>query len=207
MLIARYGGKRPLVRGAYCMLAYRLGAFRTYRNIDWSRVERLVIACSGNICRSPYAELRAHKLGIAAVSFGLRALPGTRADAAAVTNAAKRGVDLNPHRCRSLDTVILRSSDLLVAMEPGQAQRLKTFASAAAAQLTLQGLWASTPRPYVPDPYGHGDACFQYSYALIDSSLQRMRLMIRGPHGSGSGRDCSDASERMASAKIENQVY
>ncbi len=184
MLIARYGGKRPLLRGAYCMLAYRLGAFRAYRNIDWSRVERLVIACSGNICRSPYAESRARQLGLPAISFGLRASAGAPADAAAMRNAAQRGTDLTPHRSRSVDSIVLRTTDLFVAMEPGQAQRLSQLARALGAQLTLQGLWASVPRPYVPDPYGHRDVCFQHSYALIDSSLECMKVMIRGPEAS-----------------------
>jgi protein-tyrosine phosphatase len=180
MLIARYGGKRPLLRGAYCLLAYRLGAFGAYLDIDWSRVHRLVIACHGNICRSPYAESRACQLGLPATSFGLRASPGARADAAAVRNAAQRGTDLTLHRSRSVDTITLRASDLLVAMEPGQAGRLLRLTRGAGAQLTLQGLWASAPRPYVPDPYGRGDVCFQHSYALIDSSLDCMKLMIRG---------------------------
>jgi protein-tyrosine phosphatase len=182
MLTARHGGKRPLLKGALYTAAYRLGAFRPYLHVDWARVQRLVIACSGNICRSPYAELRARQLGLAAVSFGLRSRTGSQADPAAVANAARRGVDLTLHRSRSLDTMMLRSSDLLVAMEPSQAQRLTAFAGAAAAQLTLQGLWSSAARPYVPDPYGKDDDCFQYSYALIDSSLQRMRTMIHGPH-------------------------
>lgn len=207
MLIARYGGKRPLLRSAFYLLAYRLGAFRAYVDIDWSRVQRLVIACHGNICRSPYAESRARQLGFVAVSFGLRALPGARADSAAVTNAAKRGVDLIPHRSRSLDTITLGSSDLLVAMEPRQAQRLCRFARAASAQLTLQGLWASTPRPCVPDPYGQDDVCFQHGYALIDSSLQYMKSMIRGPHAPGGEDDYSKACERTANAEIMNKFY
>lgn len=181
MLIARYGGRRPLLRGARYWLAYRIGAFRAYLDIDWSRVQRLVITCHGNICRSPYAERRARQLGLPAISFGLCASPGARADGAAVRNAAWRGVDLSPHQSHSVDTITLRADDLLVAMEPGQAKRLRRLARGAGAQLTLQGLWASAPRPYVPDPYGRGDACFQHCYAVIDSSLDRMKLLIRGP--------------------------
>lgn len=181
MLMDRYGGRRPWFKGICYAIAYRLGGFRDYRNIDWSRVQRLVIACSGNICRSPYAELRARELGMAAISFGLMTSPGARADAAAMRNAAERGVNLLSHRSRSLDTISLRRTDLLIAMEPGQAARLCRFARVAAAQVTLQGLWASPPRPYVPDPFGRADACFQYSYALIDSSLEHMNLLIRKP--------------------------
>jgi protein-tyrosine phosphatase len=180
MLIARYGGKRPLLRGLYYLFAYRVGAFRTYLDIDWSRVQRLVIACHGNICRSPYAELRARELGLAATSFGLHASPGARANEAAVRNAARRGADLSGHRSRSIDTINLCIGDLLVAMEPRQAERLSQLAIGVGAQLTLQGLWALAPRPYVPDPYGRSDACFQHSYALIDSSLEHIKLMVRG---------------------------
>lgn len=180
MLTARYGGRRPLLRAAYYRLAYRLGVFRVYLDIDWSRVRRLVIACHGNICRSPYAEVRARQLGLSATSFGLRAATGARADAAAVSNAAARGVDLSVHRSRTVDAIVLGAGDLLIAMEPRQAKRLTRFARNTAGQLTLQGLWAATPNPYVPDPYGRDDACFQHSYALIDSSLERMTALLRG---------------------------
>lgn len=202
MLIARFGGKRSALRGAYYLLGYRLGAFRAYLDIDWSHVTRLVVGCHGNICRSPYAELRARQLGLNAISFGLCASPGARADATAIENAARRGSDLTGHRSRSVDAIGLRMGDLLVAMEPRQAERLGRLARAVGAQLTLQGLWASAPRPYVPDPYGHGDACFQYSYALIDSSLERMKLMLDGPdigqHKGGSDpKDTTAARSRV----------
>ncbi len=201
MLIARYGGKRPLVCGVYYLLSYRLGAFRAYLSVDWSRVRRLVIVCHGNICRSPYAESRARQLGLTATSFGLHASSGARADVAAVRNAAQRGTDISAHRSRSVDTITLHTSDLLVAMEPRHAERLSRLAPAIGTQLTLQGLWASAPRPYVPDPYGRSDVCFQHSYALIDSSLECMKLMLQGPdteQRGGAGEPVCDHSTRAA---------
>lgn len=207
MLIARYGGRRPLLRGAYYLFAYRLGAFRDCLDIDWSRVRRLVIACHGNICRSPYAEWRARQLGLAATSFGLHASPGAGANPAALRNAALRGTDLGRHRSRSIDAINLHHSDLFVVMEPRQVERVSRVAHAIGAQVTLQGLWASVPRPYVPDPYGHDDVCFQHSYALIDSSLERMKLLMRGPdtHRSKSSNELlRDRSAPTTGAGVTN---
>lgn len=199
--IARLGGKRAFMRSAYCLVAYRLGAFRSYLDVDWSQVERLVIACHGNICRSPYAEFRARRLGLAAISFGLHASSGAPADPVAIRNAARRGADLTGHRSRSIDAVSLRAGDLLIAMEPRQAARLRGLASGTRAQLTLQGLWAAYPRPYIPDPYGREDACFQHSYALIDSSLDRLRSLIGGQNNRlGHGKSTVERIAMMSSA-------
>lgn len=206
MLIARCGA-RPWMRTAYHLLAYRLGAFSAYLDIDWRRVNRLVIVCHGNICRSPYAELRARQLGLAAISFGLRASPGACADTAALRNAARRGTDMAAHRSRSIDGIAVYPSDLFVAMELRHAKRLSRFAQEVGAQLTLQGIWAATPRPYVPDPYGCTDLCFQYSYALIDSSLERMKRMIRGPGTGRRGRKAGPARHPPAAHQSGQALY
>lgn len=150
-----------------------------YATVDWSRVRRLVLVCTGNICRSPYAEVRARHLGLPAVSFGLAAAPGAPADPSAISNAAKRGVDLTSHRSRARDDVELCAHDLLVGMEPRQLPPLIQLQQRTGAQLTLQGLWAPRRISYVPDPHCLSNACFHYSYTLIDTSLARIAVLMQ----------------------------
>src|SRR5690349_21297071 len=83
--------------------AAALGLYRRYKQVDWSRVERLVFVCSGNICRSPYAAEYARSLGIPIASFGVDTRGNDTANDVASKVAAARGVDLSNHRSRSKD--------------------------------------------------------------------------------------------------------
>ena len=80
----------------------------------------MVFACSGNICRSPYAEAKAHSLGVNASSFGLTADGSSPADPMALTVGRARGINLTGHRSRSPEEVSLGPRDLVVAPEARQ---------------------------------------------------------------------------------------
>ena len=81
----------------------------------------IVVLCTGNICRSPMGEAilrdRLAKRGVDAVvgSAGL-VLHGKPASAHAVSVLAARGIDHSAHRSRVMDTGILESADLVLAM-------------------------------------------------------------------------------------------
>jgi len=80
-----------------------------------------VVLCTGNICGSPMGEAlladRLAKRGVDAVvsSAGL-VLTGQPASAHAITALAARGIDHSAHRSRIMDTGILESADLVLAM-------------------------------------------------------------------------------------------
>jgi protein-tyrosine phosphatase len=109
-------------------------------------------------------------------SFGIEAKTGVGANESAIRNAEIRQVNLSAHRATSRHDFITRDNDLLVAMEPQQGMVLRDFAerSTSRVQVTLLGLWAEHPRPYIADPHGLGDAYFQNCFALIDSAVERL---------------------------------
>lgn len=77
--------------------------------------------CTGNICRSPVAELiLAEALaGFADVrveSAGTGALVGHGVPDPAQRLAAQRGIDAAAHRARQVDTSLIRGADLIVTM-------------------------------------------------------------------------------------------
>lgn len=81
----------------------------------------ILSVCTGNICRSPVAELLlAHALSpIAAVrveSAGTGALVGSGVPEQAQRLAAAGGVDASSHRARQIDAGMIRGTDLVVAM-------------------------------------------------------------------------------------------
>jgi protein-tyrosine phosphatase len=156
------------------LLAYALGAYRRYHNVDWRAVRRLVFVCSGNICRSPYAAEAARRHGIAVASFGTHSDGARPANDLARVVASERGVDLSAHVSMRQQDYKVAAGDLLVAMEPRHARAISHLALPDRAQVTLAGLWCNPEKPFLPDPYGAGRSCFEFVFQQIDESLARM---------------------------------
>jgi protein-tyrosine phosphatase len=175
----RFGGRRAYLSHLAARARGLAGVYRPLLDVDWRSVERLVFVCKGNICRSPYAEARAHALGIDAVSFGLDAAGGAHADSNAFRNARLRQIDLSAHRSRPVDGSMLGPKDLVLLFEPQQVVQWHERLGETSAAVTLAGLWAKSQRPYLCDPYGRSDLCFQECFSVIDSSVTAVTARMR----------------------------
>ncbi len=174
----RFGGRRAYVSHLAARALHLAGAYRVLLDVDWRSIERLVFVCKGNICRSPYAEARARALGIDAVSFGLDAAGGAGADASAARNALMRGLDLSEHRSKRIDGSSLKPTDLVLLFEPRQVEQFRERLGSSGVAVTLLGLWAKPERPYLCDPYGRGDVCFQDCFAVIDANVAALAARL-----------------------------
>lgn len=174
---AHYGSARGLVRLQLSRIARLAGRYRDFERVRWPEVERLVFVCSGNICRSPYAEARAALSGFPAISLALRGDAGRPADPAARAAAALAGVDLGEHRARRFLEADLRAGDLLIAMEPWQARELRRLRPDL--QVTLLGLWSRPRRPHLHDPFTLPAAYFRACFRLIDSGVASIVARLR----------------------------
>jgi protein-tyrosine phosphatase len=181
-LALSYGGKRAFLTAMWHAGRASVGAFRSYRQIQWSEVSRVVFVCKGNICRSPYAEHRFRAWGAKAVSAGLLADTGKPAALAAQQAALRRGVDLTAHRSSVTSDLVTAAGDLLVAFEPGHTTALNVLArNRAGVQVTLLALWSSTPKlVYLHDPYGLSDAYFDKCFERIDRGLKGILARVLG---------------------------
>ena len=168
-----YGSRRGFVRTYWYWLLYILGRYRKYQEVDWQEVERLVFVCKGNICRSAYAEAVARSLGIEAVSCGIDTIEDAQANEAAIRTAQKRGLDLDEHKTTPIMYLILRNSDLLVAMEPWQAKFLGKHLSRKH-YCTLLGLWTQPFLPHIQDPYGSASGHFENCFNYIEKSVHEI---------------------------------
>lgn len=91
---------------------------------------RVLVVCTGNVCRSPIAEgfLRrafGARLGANApqvVSAGTMGWTGSAADPGSVAAAAERGVDISSHRARELEPAEIARSELILGMATEHAQ-------------------------------------------------------------------------------------
>ena len=145
---------RYQLRNTALTFAFRGGVFSRWSQIDWSRVDRLVFVCKGNICRSPYAEHRARSLGIDSISRGIEAGDGASVPHYAQTCGSFRGIDLSAHKSKKFDPEELRSGDLVLGMEPDHIGSLGLGPEEPRAQASLLGLWQEKPSVLIPDPFG-----------------------------------------------------
>lgn len=128
---------------------------------------RILILCTGNICRSCFAEialrrhLAAHDLAVPVRSAGTVAVPGRHSPDEAVAAAAAFDIDLTVHRARLLDASMLAACSHLIAMEDEHLE--------AATRVTdgeLRVAWTETWG--VADPYGLPLAEYERCYVQLD---------------------------------------
>jgi protein-tyrosine phosphatase len=173
-----YGSKRGLLKHFSFAAHGLLGRFRRYKKIDWSRVDRIIFICQGNICRSPLAEYVARAEGANTESFGLDCGDQYPADPRAIRFGSTLGLDLEAHRSRNIAVYQPLPGDLLIVMEPMHLPG--TIASSRdIAQVTLAGLWLRTPRPYIHDPYSSGDTFFARCETFVSEAARRIAQNAR----------------------------
>jgi len=89
-------------------------------------INRILVLCVGNICRSPFAEAMLAKALPAAHldSAGLGALVGNPAASEMQQAAVAYGVDISAHRGRQLFLPQLEAADIVFVMENNQRQHI-----------------------------------------------------------------------------------
>ncbi|MDH7485448.1 MAG: low molecular weight protein arginine phosphatase [Anaerolineae bacterium] len=125
------------------------------------RPRRILIVCTGNVCRSPMAagllrqRLAADGLDntVEVRSAGLWGLDGEPASAHAVQVMAERGVDISDHRARTLREHDVAAADLILTMEESHRRAIFHVLPAALRKVFLLSEMAGE-HDDVDDPYG-----------------------------------------------------
>lgn len=174
-----HGGARGWFKHVHARAADALGLYRDQQRIDWNHIQRLVFVCKGNICRSPYGEARARSLGWCTLSMGLEARRGSVADPDAIAAAARRGIDLQPHRSLRFDATQLADGDLLLGFEDWHVAAIRQQLPPRRVAVTLTGLWSTPRRPHIADPHGRSARYFDLCFGTIDASLRTLTALRR----------------------------
>lgn len=148
---------------------------------------RICFVCSGNICRSPMAEIVMRHIADAD-GYGAQVVVssagtgdwhvGEPADARTVAALSAAGLDASRHRAKQFETVWFNDLDLVVALDRSHERILKGWAPTEADRSKVQLLLALDPTTRgthdVPDPYYADSAMFEAVLATITSSCRAL---------------------------------
>jgi protein-tyrosine phosphatase len=160
-----------------------LGCLRVDAERHWRNCERVVFVCTGNICRSPYAEAAARAHGINAVSCGTHTRTGLPADPVAIREAALRGRDMTAHGTQEWERIKLTTRDVVVTM---QLRHAITVLPRARRETCRIGMLSSLLLPksfdVIWDPFGRPQEEYARVFDLIDLAVERLAARARFSH-------------------------
>jgi protein-tyrosine phosphatase len=162
---------------------------------------RVCFVCSGNICRSPTAEVVLRRLveqagladSVVVQSAGLGDWHvGADADDRAVAALRRRGYPVRRHCARQIRASDLDRCDLVVALDAGHAGALRRMADSSQQAAKVRLLRSFDPAAAggdldVPDPYYGSPGTFDHVLDLIEAGCRGLLDEIRTAVAARSG--------------------
>ena len=132
----------------------------------------VLVLCTGNICRSPYAEavLKHRAPGIFVDSAGLSAMVDYEADATGQAVAKGRGIDMSEHKAKQVTRSLIGQSDLILVMDDEHLSRLhRKYPDSRGKSFKLGKLKGDKN---IVDPYLKSQSFFELVFNEIDEAVE-----------------------------------
>ena len=134
---------------------------------------RIIVICTGNICRSPIAEgllkERLKDRSIEICSAGTGALVGHPADPLSIEVAAEHGLDLSAHRAQQATLPLLSAMDLILTLDQGHSDWINGKYPQLRGRVHKIMKWRENAD--IADPYRLPKAAFAQAWSDIDAGI------------------------------------
>jgi len=153
--------------------------------------KRILLVCTGNICRSPLAAALLSKAlddrelgGVQVSSAGTGAWDGAPASEGAYLVALERGLDLSSHRARLLTRELVEDSDLILTMARHHRARVDELGGDGRVFVLGEFAGRTGADAEVSDPFGgdlevYRETCAELE-ALIAAAVERLAREAAG---------------------------
>lgn len=133
---------------------------------------RILVVCTGNICRSPIAEglLKAALPGKAVFSAGTMAMVGDGADPLSIEVSAAQGLDINAHRAQQLTQPLLQTADLVLTLDASHNDWITRRYPQFRGKVHKLGKWRNDED--VVDPYRQPRALFESVFVQMQGQVE-----------------------------------
>lgn len=149
-------------------------------------VQRVLLVCSGNTCRSPMAAALLQSIWekanpgwpLTVLSAGTGAFPGLGASEHAVSVLKVRGIDLSHHRSQPVQGALLENVDLVLTMTGRHKEYLLGLWPNLAGRVFTLGEYAGTNLD-IPDPFGGAESVYEETAVSLEQVLQAVMERLR----------------------------
>lgn len=155
---------------------------------------KILLVCTGNVCRSPLAEgmLRAMlaekgRGDIAVSSAGTSAATGDPASEGSYLVALEHGVDLSPHSARLLTRGLIDDADLILVMGEQHARTVHDMGGAGRVHLLGRYAGREMPEAVVEDPFGGDIEDYRRTYEQLAELLPDVVARLARESGDRAG--------------------
>jgi protein-tyrosine-phosphatase len=147
-----------------------------------NKPKRVLLVCTGNMCRSPMAEallreILSQKYGddLVVDSAGTEAQVGGKAAKLAMEVMKEEGIDLSEFRSKPVDERLVRESKIILTMTLRQREGvLESFPAAKGKTFTLKEFAGNCEDVEIDDPYGFDRETYRWCAREIKDNLNKI---------------------------------